>query len=528
MICIPRLFFVNLAEKNNTLTLNKIIVTTKRKISRRKFIGTTAAAGAFTIVAPHVLGGSKYVAPSDKITVANIGCGTQGLREMPGMLQNEEIQVVAVCDPNKYTTNYIDWSPHGIRNGIRRTLEDPTWGEGLNGIPGGRDLGKEYVENYYAKNSPSGNYKGCNSYEDFRELLEKESDIDAIKIMTPDHLHATIAIAAMNKGKHVITHKPIANRMAEGRLTIETARKTKVITHLLAWSDRPEHELIKKWIKDGAIGTLKEIHNWSYRPVWPQWTSNPTDTPPIPDGFNWDLWLGPVPDRPYHPNYTHNVFRGWYDFGGGSIADMGHYSLFPLFSAFGIKSPPISARAFGTTTRTVVNNVSTNVKNDVAFPYSCMIKLKFPQQEEFPPFDLIWYDGGMKPFPPEELEADNKPIPNEGMMFVGDKGKILAGFLGEEPHLIPESKMDAYIGEKVIPKRENQPRSNTWVPAIKNNIQTPGSFINAECVTETINLAAVALRAGKKVDYDTQKMEITNDKEANNYLKRDYRKGWEL
>ncbi|MCH7515162.1 MAG: Gfo/Idh/MocA family oxidoreductase [Bacteroidetes bacterium] len=528
MICIPRLFFVNLAEKNNTLTLNNIIVTTKRKISRRKFIGTTAAAGAFTIVAPHVLGGSKYVAPSDKVTVANIGCGTQGLREMPGMLQNEEIQVVAVCDPNKYTTNYIDWSPHGIRNGIRRTLEDPTWGEGLNGIPGGRDLGKEYVENYYAKNSPSGNYKGCNSYEDFRELLEKESDIDAIKIMTPDHLHATIAIAAMNKGKHVITHKPIANRMAEGRLTIETARKTKVITHLLAWSDRPEHELIKKWIKDGAIGTLKEIHNWSYRPVWPQWTSNPTDTPPIPDGFNWDLWLGPVPDRPYHPNYTHNVFRGWYDFGGGSIADMGHYSLFPLFSAFGIKSPPISARAFGTTTRTVVNNVSTNVKNDVAFPYSCMIRLKFPQQEEFPPFDLIWYDGGMKPFPPEELEADNKPIPNEGMMFVGDKGKIIAGFLGEEPHLIPESKMDAYIGEKVIPKRENQPRSNTWVPAIKNNIQTPGSFINAECVTETINLAAVALRAGKKVDYDTQKMEITNDKEANNYLKRDYRKGWEL
>jgi len=503
-------------------------MTPKKNMKRREFIGKTVAGAAFTIVAPNVLGGPRYVAPSDKVTVANIGCGTQGIREMPGMLENEEVQIVAVCDPNKYTTNYIDWSPYGIRNGIRSTLDDPTWGEGIKGIPGGRDLGKEYVEKYYAKNSPSGKYSGCNSYEDFRELLEKESDVDAVKIMTPDHLHATIAIAAMKRGKHVITHKPIANRMAEGRMTIETARQTKVITHLLAWSDRPENELTKKWIKEGMIGNLKEIHNWSYRPVWPQWTSNPTDTPPIPDGFNWDLWLGPVPDRSYHPNYTHNVFRGWYDFGGGSIADMGHYSLFPLFSTLGIKTPPTSARAFGTTTRTVVDQVSTNVKNDVAFPYSCLIKFKFPQQEELPAFDLLWYDGGMKPFPPEELEADNKPIPNEGMMFVGDQGKILAGFRGEDPQLIPQAKMDAYTGDKEIPEMENQPRSNTWVPAIRNNEESPGSFQQAETVTETINLAAVALRAGKKVEYDSSKMEITNDPEANKYLTREYREGWEL
>ena len=163
-------------------------------------------------------------------------------------------------------------------------------------------------------------------------------------------------------------------------------------------------------------------------------------------------WLGPVPDRPYHPNYTHNVFRGWYDFGGGSIADMGHYSLFPLFSTLGIKTPPISATAFGTTTRTVIDNVSTAIKNDVAFPYSSLIKLKFPEQEELPAFDLLWYDGGMKPFPPEELEIDSKTIPTEGLMFVGDKGKILGGFLGQEPRLIPESKMAAYTGVKVLPE----------------------------------------------------------------------------
>ena len=149
--------------------------------------------------------------------------------------------------------------------------------------------------------------------------------------MTPDHLHGYISIAAMKKGKHVVIHKPIANRMHEATTTIETAKKTGVSTHLLAWSKRSGNDLAKKWISEGLIGNLREIHNWSNRPVWPQWTSNPKDTPPVPPGFDWDLWLGVVPDRPYHPNYTHNVFRGWYDFGGGSIADMGHYSLWPLF-----------------------------------------------------------------------------------------------------------------------------------------------------------------------------------------------------
>ena len=216
----------------------------QKNLNRRQFLGSAAVSSiAFSVVPRHVLGGPGNVAPSDRVTVANIGCGTQGLREMPGMLQNRDVQVVAVCDPNKFTTDYIDWSTNGIRDGIRRTLDDPTWGAGIEGIPGGRDIGQDYVQKYYAKNKPSGKYKGCNSYEDFRDLLDKEKDLDAVKIMTPDHLHATIAIAAMKKGKHVVTHKPIANRLSEGRLTIETARRTKVITHLLAWSDRRENQL---------------------------------------------------------------------------------------------------------------------------------------------------------------------------------------------------------------------------------------------------------------------------------------------
>ena len=501
----------------------------KKNMNRRELLGSAAVSSiAFTVVPRHVLGGRSYVAPSDKVTVANIGCGTQGLREMPGMLENPDVQVVAVCDPNKFTTDYIDWSSNGIRNGIRNTLKDPAWGAAYKGIPGGRDIGREYVEKYYAKNMPSGKYKGCNSYEDFRELLEKEKDLDAVKIMTPDHLHATIAIAAMKKGKHAITHKPIANRVSEGRLAIETARRTKVKTHLLAWSNRPANKLTRKWIREGVIGKLREIHNWSHRPVWPQWTSNPTETPPIPKGFNWKLWLGPVPDRPYHPNYTHNVFRGWYDFGGGSIADMGHYSLFPLFRTLGIETPPTSAEAYGTTTRTIVDQVSVAVNNDVAFPYSCMIRFKFPKQKDLPAFDLFWYDGGMKPFPPEELEQDNKSISDEGMMFVGDKGKILASFHGENPQIIPEKKMRSYAGEKEVQEEGRSRRSNTWVNSIKNDEESPGSFLFAGPVTETINLGAVALRASRKVDYDTAGMTITNFQRANKYLTRRYRKGWEL
>jgi predicted dehydrogenase len=332
----------------------------------------------------------------------------------------------------------------------------------------------------------------------------------------------------MKKGKAAVTHKPIANRLAEGRLAIETARRQKVITHLLAWSDRGDNALTLKWINSGVIGTLKEIHNWSQRPVWPQWTSNPTDTPPTPKGFNWDLWLGCVPDRPYHPNYTHNVFRGWYDFGGGSMADMGHYSLFPLFQALGIETPPISAEAYGTTTRTITNQVCRQVVNNVAFPYSCMIQFKFPKQKNLPAFDLYWYDGGMKPFAPEEVLADNKSLPEEGMMFVGDKGKILAGFRGEKPRIIPEKKMQAYAGEKELPEETRQRRSSTWVDSIKNKKESPGSFLAAGPVTETINLGAVALRAGRRVDYDTQSLRITNFQEANKYLTREYRKGWEL
>lgn len=499
------------------------------KLNRRAFLSSAATfAASFTIVPSNVIAGLGKIPPSDQLTVANIGCGTQGLREMGGLLQNPKVRVVAVCDSNKFSTDYIDWSPFGIRNSIRQTIGDDTWWEGKPGIPGGRDVGKEYVEKYYAKKSPSGTYKGCKSYEDFRELLSQESGIDAVKIMTPDHTHAPIAIAAMNQKMHVVTHKPISNRLIEGRKVIDKANSSGVVTHLLAWSDRPEYRQIKAWMDAGLIGELKEIHNWSYRPVWQQWTKRPSPPMSVPEGFNWDLWLGPVPDMPYHKNYTHNVFRGWYEFGGGSVADMGHYSLFPLFETLGITKSPVSARAFGTTTREEVNQVYQWVKNDVAFPASCTIKWKFPAQEKLPEFDLYWYDGGMKPFAPEELEMDGKDTPEEGLLLVGTKGKILGGFRGEDPVLLPESKMMTGRDSERINSRVVERKTDSWVESMLENKQTPGSFTRATCITDTINLGAIALRAGKKVDFDANLIKIMNDEEANQYLTREYRSGWEI
>ena len=503
-------------------------MSTSKKINRRKFLGSAAAASlAITVVPRHVLGGPGYVAPNDKLTLGYIGCGTQGMREMTQLVASPALQIVAVCDPNKFTTDYVDWSPNDVRNSIQNALQDKTWGEKIKGIPGGRDIGQEFVNKYYAKSKDAGSYKGCSSYADFRELLEKETGIDAIKIMTPDHLHATVAIASMKKGKHVVTHKPIANRMYETKLTIETARKTGLSTHLLAWSKRPGYDLVKNWIKDGFIGNLKEIHNWSNRPMWPQWQSIPADKPPVPKGFDWPLWLGPVPDRPYHPNYTHAVFRGWYDFGAGSIADMGHYSLFPLFLTLGIDTPATSAEAYATTTCSLRDNVAYGVQNDVAFPLSCIVRFQFPAQKELPPFDLIWYDGGMRPLVPDELRATGKTLTREGMMFVGDKGKIIAGFRGENPVLVPETKMN-YIKKEEGSAAEGYRGNEVWIDAFRNKTQAPGSFLYAGPVSETINLGAVALRAGKKVEYDTASMKITNVPDANKYLTREYRQGWEL
>jgi hypothetical protein len=332
-------------------------------------------------------------------------------------------------------------------------------------------------------------------------------------------------------------HKPIANRLHEARMVIGTARATRVFTHFLPASDGAQIRAIKEWIDDGAIGPLREVHNWSNRPMWPQYPSIPTEMPPIPEGFDWSLWLGPSLDRPYHPNYTHAVFRGWYEFGGGSLADMGHYSLWPVFTQFDLDAP-IAVESRPAHACTLSGTVAVRLKNDYSFPAACTIRFKFAAKGNRPPLDIFWYDGSMKPPTPEELDADNKELPPEGMMFVGDKGRILAGFRGETPQLIPEQKMREYRAAKNLPaaapsqRNRDQPPGRgdaAWVEALKGGKSTYGDFLLAGPISDAFNLGAVSLRlGGKRLRFDAASAKVTNVAEANKYLGREYRKGWEL
>lgn len=510
--------------------------TQSTNLSRRRFLLTGGAAATAVVIAPrHVLGGPGFVAPSEKIRLAYIGCGTQGLREMLGMLASPEIQIVAVCDPVKDSPDYVDWSKDGLRSDIAQAIKQPDWRKDRPGVHGGREVAKEIIETYYAGQRSSDKFNGCATYVDFRELLEKEKDLNAVKVMTPDHLHATISIAAMKKGKHVMMHKPLANRLQEARLVVETARKTGVATHFLPASDGANIRKIKDWIDGGAIGTLREIHNWSNRPVWPQYPLLPTDQPALPPDFDWTLWLGPSLDRPYHPHYTNAVFRGWYEFGGGAIADMGHYSLWPVFQQFELDAP-FAVESRPTHICAMDGNVPHKVHNDYSFPASCTIRFQFVAKGQRPALDIFWYDGSIKPPTPPEL--GDQELEAEGMMFVGDQGKILGGFHGEEARIIPEKKMQEYRSAKGLPAaepasaergRRRNDAISLWAAACKGGTATYGDFLLAQPISDAFTLGAVSLRmGGRRLLFDSASAKIGNLPEANKYLTREYRKGWEL
>ncbi len=500
------------------------------KVDRRRFIGTTAAsAAAFSIVPRHVLGGPGQVAPSDKLTFGYIGCGTQGLTEIPALLRVPEVQVVAVCDPNRESTDYVEWSRDSVRTEIATALGLPEWRKTAGGVAGGREVGREVAEIFYARQRAADKFKGVAAYADFRELLDKE-DVDAVKIMTPDHLHATVAVAALRRGKRVLMHKPLANRLLEARLVVDAATRTKLATHFLPASAGAPVRLVADWIERGAIGALREIHNWSNRPFWPQYDTLPTDTPPVPKDFDWDLWLGPSLPRPYHPHYTHAVFRGWYEFGGGAVADMGHYSLWPVFQQFQLDAPLV-VETSPTHVCTLDGRVSVPIRNDYSFPAACTIRFRFAARGSRPALDLFWYDGGIKPRPPEELEEDGRELAPEGMLFVGDKGKILAGFRCDDPMIIPYRKAREFRAANgpTLPPQAADHDKPVWLDAFRGGPPTFGSFTLAGPISDAFNLAAVSLRlGGQRLVWDAAAARISNHAEANALLTREYRKGWEL
>jgi hypothetical protein len=499
-------------------------------MNRREFLEGVAAASAFTIVPRRVLGGNGYRAPSDMIVLAQVGCGTQAQRQVnSGLVSRPDLQFVAVVDPNRDSQNYVDWNLWENRNRIRRFLDEPSWGGSDTGTRAGREVARQIMETYYRKqNRPSA---GIRSYEDYREMLEKEPDIQGIVNITPDHQHGSINVAALRKGKAAISHKPVASVLYEVRQTVQAARDSSAISHLLAYSNSPDRHTLAAWINGGVIGTVREVHNWTNRPFWPQGHQEYFKSgPPIPEGFNWQLWQGPEPERPYHPAYTFAVYRGWYAYGAGCLADMGFYALWQPYRILNLGVPEWVEGRPNNDAFVDDHNISKGGRVSlIGLPKASTVRWRHPATATRPAVDTFWYDGGNKPQTPEELIEDGEDLADEGMLFIGDKGKILCDFRANKPRLIPASRQRAFEGSIVAKDIDTTTTDDEWTGAIKNGKKSRGSFEEVAPLAEAVTLANIALRVPyKRLKWDAQKMQFTNSPEANKFVRREeYRSGWD-
>ena len=504
-------------------------------VTRRAFAG----AAAFMIVPRHVLG-APFIPPSDRITLATIGLGRQGQAVTMNLLARPDVQVTAVCDCNRGSKDYVEYGPNQLLTMWRRLLGPgyEKWGEDLSSPGevqltrefktslgmGGREPVKRAVEAYYGsrKGSAAGSYKGCSAYADYRELLEKEKDLDAVYVATPDHWHAPIALAAMRKHKHVLGQKPMAHSIADARRMAQMAREMKVATSLTVNNPSSEPtKLLSEWIADGAIGPVREVHNWSSRPFWPQGIDRPKETQPVPEGLDWNLWVGPAPERPFNHAYLPFVWRGWHDFGCGPFGDMGCYSFAGVFKILGLTPP------------TMVEACSSE-SYDETFPKASIVHLDFPAHEGRAALRMSWYDGGMRPPRPAGLKPEDQHFfqsgeDNEGILYVGDKGLILAAFNGNNPRVYPESK------KYQAPPRQRGDRGgyrdiavDQWLAACKGNTQAPpANFEIQSPVTEAFLLGCLAQRfPGERLDWDAANMRITSSEKANRYVDPPARSGY--
>jgi predicted dehydrogenase len=504
-------------------------------VSRRKFIGQTAAAAlGFTIVPRRVLGGVGYVPPSDKVNIAFVGVGAQGLRVMLHFLREPDVQGVAVCDCNKSGANYPQWDTHEFCKSVRRLLGvDSGWDwlspdqpldltHALHVTSGvaGREPCQKIVDGYYGTQKRSGEYHGCAAYGDFRELLEKQKDLDAVVVCTSDNLHAAVSAAAMKKHKHVFCQKPLTHTIYEARRLAEIARETGVATQIAVGNQASEAtRLLCEWIWDGAIGPVREVKNWSSRPYWAQGVDRPKEVEAVPEGLDWNLWLGPAADRPYNHVYLPFSWRGWVDFGCGALGDMGSYSFDTIFRVLKLEAP-VSVEA------------SSTERYPETYPQASIVRYSFAARGDMPPVKFTWYDGGLKPERPEELE-EGRPLKgegeeDEGLLFVGDRGKILCSFSGGNPKLIPETKMSSYKQPpKTLPRSPGNERE--WLDACKGGKEKPGAnFEFTGKVTETLLLGNVATQVGEKLSWDRSNLKVVNSESAQKYVRPERRSGWEL
>ena len=467
------------------------------RISRRDFIGcAVGAATGFVVVPRYVLGGNGQTPPSEKVNIGVIGTGGQGLHNIRALFGEADAQVIAICDVN----------------------EESDYSRFYYGGTAGRGPALKLIERRYADRKSDGQHKGCAPYIDFRKMLEKEKAIDAVLVATPDHVHAVATMAAINNGKHVYCEKPLTHSVYEARRIAEAAREAKVATQMGNHGHSGEGiRLTVEWIRDGAIGDVREVHSWSHTgDGWAEGrTARPKERPPVPAGLDWDLWLGPAKHRPYHIAYAPYNWRGWWDFGTGAHGDMACHNMDPAFWALELGHP------------LTVEATSSGI-NPETTPLKSTLRYQFGARGNMPPVELVWYGGGLMPPRPEELEQGRELTGGgNGILFVGDKGKIMCPGWGGNPRIIPETKMKAY---KTPPK--TLARSNghhrDWLDACKGGKPASSNFDYAGHMTEVILLGNVALRTGKRLTWDGANMRATNAPEAEEYIRPEYHNGWTL
>jgi predicted dehydrogenase len=497
--------------------------------SRRDFVKTMAMTGAgLTIVPRHVLGRGQ-TAPSDRLNIAGVGVGGMGKINLLNMAQQNNI--VALCDVDwNYAGKAWESLPADLKREEDRLpkVTDPTARQ--NSVNRIASLKKILAEDLAR----------MKRYRDYREMFDQQKDIDAVVVATPDHIHALVAHAAMDLGKHVYVQKPLAWSVDEVRSLADKAKRKKVVTQMgnqgHSWDDGRR---AVEWIQAGAIGDVREVHVWTNRPLayWPQGIPRPQperiatelrwDMPgvwarlanamglySVPDTLSWDLFLGPAPAVEYHPVYHPFNWRGWVDWGVGAIGDMGAHLIDHAYWALDLGFP------------TSIETVSTPF-NKSCFPMATATFYEFPARGSMPPVKMTWYDGGILPPRPDEL-GEEQLDPVGGALLVGAKGKLLYDTYGLNSRLLPKSLQDS-VGtpQQKLPRIKTSHEVN-WTDAAKGNGEASSPFEYAARLSEVMLLGIVALRAGTKIHYDPAKMRITNNAAANDFLKREYRRGWSL
>ncbi len=473
---------------------------------RRAFIrNSSLAAAGFFIVPRHVLGGKGFIAPSDKLNLAGIGVGGKGASDIGNAWNNGSENVVALCD--------IDWN--------------------------------------YAK-GPAAKFPDAKKYNDYRKMFDEMKDsIDAVTISTPDHMHAPIAMAAIQLGKHVYVQKPLTHDIYEARKLTEAARRYKIVSQMgnQGASSAGSAQLVE-WFDKGLIGKVDTAYIWTNRPVWPQGIPVPTGKP-LPEGLskeNWDLWIGSAPYVDYDPLYHPFKWRGWWNFGTGALGDMGCHLIDPAFRVLGLGYPTEVECSVGSL---FVRDWQPEIVPE-GCPLSSNVQLKFgPSKKNNSAVKMIWNDGGIRPFHPDLIPADDF-IGEEGSanggMLIGEKGIMTFGTYGATPqvYLKNGTKLIAPDKKTDIQKMPESGHQYSWVQACKAGFgskehkKLTSSFDYSGPLTEAVLMGNLAIRSytlrtaknefpgRKKLLWDGVNMKIKNFDEGNQFVKRTYRDGWTL